>query len=49
MKSLDQNIKRQLDIVRLNKKAQGLAGGSFGARFGWDDVVCVCRDVVSGI
>jgi hypothetical protein len=49
VKLLDQNVKRSLDMVRLNKKAQGFAGTTtFGAKFGWDDVVCVCKDFASG-
>ncbi len=47
VKLLDVEVKRSLDIVRLNKKAQGYVS-MHGTRFGWDDVVCVCRDVMSG-
>ncbi len=31
-------------MVRLTKKAHGV--NNF--KFGWDDVVCVCRDIASG-
>ncbi len=35
--------RRQLDQVRISKKAAG------NPRFGWDDVVTVCRDQLQGI
>ncbi len=35
--------RRQLDSVRLSKKAAG------STRFGWDDVVTVCRDKQQGV
>ncbi len=47
VKLLDVEVKCSLDIVRLNKKAQGYVS-LHGTRLGWDDVVCMCRDVMSG-
>lgn len=40
---LDDDTKRSLDQVRLAKKAAG------NNKFGWDDVVTVCRDKMAGI
>jgi hypothetical protein len=38
-KCLDLDLRRKLDQVRWAKKASG------NARFGWEDVVAVCRDM----
>lgn len=38
----DRALKSKLDTVRWSKKASG------NPKFGWDDVVTVCRDVESG-
>ncbi len=39
---LDENLKAQLDQVRWAKKANGQV------RWGWEDIVTVCRDVHTG-
>ena len=48
VKGLDYEIKGLLDVVRLNKKATGKNNGSI-TKFGWEDVVCVCKDRASGV
>ena len=35
-------------MVRLNKTASGHMA-QFGAKFGWEDVVMVCRDEAAGM
>ncbi len=39
---LDENLKQQLDQVRWAKKASG------NPRWGWEDIVTVCKDVYTG-
>jgi hypothetical protein len=40
--SLDLDLRRRLDHIRLTKKAAG------NSKFGWDDVVTVSRDLQAG-
>jgi len=41
-RDLDFELRQQLDIVRRSKKASG------ATKFGWEDVVTVCRDLQLG-
>ncbi len=45
---LDAATKLKLEMVRINKRASGHMT-SFGAKFGWEDVVMICRDEASGM
>ncbi len=41
-RNLDLDLRTKLDQVRWAKKANG------NTKFGWDDVVAVCKDMVNG-
>jgi hypothetical protein len=41
-RNLDLGLRQKLDQIRWSKKTQG------NLKFGWDDVVAVCRDMASG-